>query len=712
VLGGLLVQWVVASQINDRLPDDLAGLDIRVIGIVASVPKYDDKRTSFTFKVEQIDQSSTALIKRVSLNWYGKAGQKLRAGQRWQFFVRLKPPTGLGNPGGFDYERWLFHSRIHATGYVRDRPQAPQLLGTATTLAAIRQSMAERLTKLDAANETTALVQGLTVGISNNITAEHWATLRHSGTAHLLAISGLHIGLVSAWAYFVSKWIWFGVSVINGLCCAFCYAALAGFSLPTVRALIMLSVVALAIIYRRFWPISSAILIALLVVLLLDPLVLLSVGFWLSFGTVAALIFLHNGRLSRYRGFITGFKVHLQLGLVMLPATAWFFQQGAMVAPVANLIAVPIVGMCVVPLSLVALAATFVSSDAANFLLSAVQWILEHLLVCLEYLLRIPASSQTLFIPGSIVLLGSLAALVLFFAPRGLSLRWFSVPLAAPALAINLLGKPVTGFELHVLDVGQGLAAVIFTEEHTVLFDTGKKISANSSMVDRVVQPFLHANGRHTLDHVVISHADDDHAGGLNSIRQLFPHARIWASDDENLLGLNAARCAAGQTFVLDKVHFVFLHPAKHDLGSKNNQSCVLLVYFGRSRALLTGDIEAQAEQRLVSRVATALPVDVLIAPHHGSDSSSTPEFVNLWQPQHVIFAAGQRNKFDFPHETVVTRYTASGAKTYTTGDTGAISLMLNSQGLIRDVKTYWQQHPRFRARQQSGVRALNSTIP
>ena len=734
ILGGLLVQWVVAAQISYRLSDELTGQDIRVTGVVASVPKYDDRRTSFTFKIEQIEpigQDTMMSVKRISLNWYGKSGRELRAGQRWQLFVRLKPPAGLGNPGGFDYERWLFHSRIHATGYVRDKPLAPQLLASTLTLAAIRQRLSERLSKLDAANETTALVQGLTVGISNNISTAHWATLRQSGTAHLLAISGLHIGLISAWAYFVARWVWLGVSVatvytrrrtsaetipvhkttwginkitlciVLSLGCALAYAALAGFSLPTVRALIMLSIVAFAIVCRRIWPATTAILFALLVVLLLDPLVLLSVGFWLSFGTVAALIYLHNGRLHRHRGMVAGFKVHLQLGLVLLPATAWFFQQGALVAPIANLIAVPVVGMFVVPLSLITLATSFISVSVANWLLIAVQWVLEQLLVCLDLLLRIPAANQILFLSEPIVLFGSLAALVLFFAPRGLSLRWLSLPLVAPAIVINLLGKPVDGFELHVLDVGQGLAAVIFTKEHTVLFDTGKKISANSSMVERVVQPFLHANGRHTLDHVVISHADDDHAGGLSNVLSLFPKASLWASDESNLLSTNASRCEAGKTFVLDKVRFVFLHPAKHDLGSKNDQSCVMLVYYEQARVLLTGDIEAQAEQRLVDRMSGELPVNVLIAPHHGSATSSTTEFVNLLRPQHVIFAAGQGNKFGFPDDEVVARYAAIGAETYTTGDSGAISVVFNSQGLLHSIKTHWQQYPRFRRRQQ-----------
>jgi len=410
-LGGMLAQLNLYHQHSQQFAATEPAADYVLVGTVISAPSEDLRRVSFDLRIERfIGQKPEPNLRQIRLSWYGGAHHAVRAGDRWQLTARLKPPTSLGNPGGFNYARWLFHQRIHATGYVRDSPVAQRLESRPYQLSAARQSIAEQIRTLRSANEFSALVAGLTVGMTNGVSPEQWQTLRHSGTAHLLAISGLHIGLVSGWFYLFASVIWqllgratggLGhrwctkpVFCISISCLSACvYAALAGFSIPTQRALIMLGVFAAASILRRIWPPGSALLLALMLVLLIDPLSVLSVGFWLSFGTVSALFYLHNGRLHR-RGKLSGLLgVHLKLGIVLLPASAWFFQQGAILAPLANVIAVPVVGFLVVPASFVIALTASSLPGLANALLLFTQWVLVCLFNFLDWLVSLPVSS-------------------------------------------------------------------------------------------------------------------------------------------------------------------------------------------------------------------------------------------------------------------------------------------------------------------------------
>jgi len=425
-------------------------ITVRIVG----VPERSDRRIAFTADVLSCESCNHALnVRTVRLSWYNRY-ENLNAGETWQLSVKLKPPSSLRNPGSFDAVAWHLMQGVQARGYVLDTPATTLLPDDGfLSLSAVRQNAATRLQRLSRSDEVLGLQQALTVGVKSNITDSQWEILRNSGTAHLIAISGLHIGLVAGWALFLGR---LAERLVNrlwrrsqsagmldtrpfvlclSLGCALTYAALAGFELPTQRAVLMLSVWLLAALRFRYMPPLAAWCIALIVVLVFNPLNLLSAGFWLSFGTVATLFYLHSGHqllhpdsaTLKWRGQLqklrSAGRTHALLGIVLLPVSAWFFQSGSLIAPLANLIAVPWVALVTVPLSLLTLLISSFSEAAAMPLTSLVTWSLHCLMFYLDWLAQSALSSVVISLPGALELLLVLLGLLMIFAPRGLGLR-------------------------------------------------------------------------------------------------------------------------------------------------------------------------------------------------------------------------------------------------------------------------------------------------
>ncbi len=732
------------------------GVDTRLVVQVTSVPQRDARRLRFAAIVKQCLSCDQPLgPRRLQLSWYGSTPE-LQAGDTWEVTARLQPMTGLRNPGGFDRVQWAIASGFHARGYVRTSPAAVQLHGAAAgNVAALRERLAGNLSSLPAADEYHALVQALTIGVRHSVSSDVWELLRQTGTAHLLAISGLHITLLAGWGFVVMRWFAgcmvrhvapirstfpeldpHAAGLLFSLMIAFGYALLAGFGLPTQRAVIMLAVWVFAGLRLRVLGTSTGLCLAMLAVLLHNPTGVLSVGFWLSFGTVAALFYLHHGRqrvmpvndrnsavaISSGRRFLLqvphALHMHVLLGVLLLPVTAWFFQSGSLVAPLANLVAVPWVGVVVVPLCFLAVLGSLLAPQLGNVMLSLAQWSIEGLLVLLQWIVDKMAGSVTLVMPSLTVTGLCLSGLLLLFAPRGLGWRWLGVPMLMPALMFNLYRSPLEGFETHVLDVGQGLAVLVFSAEQTLLFDTGGKISADLSMFEAVVVPFLHSRGRRQIDTLIVSHGDEDHAFGVSDVLRRFPDIRLLssttlasmtrASDSRHVrAGTEAESCEVGMQWQDGDTVFSLVHPAAADTGSENDLSCVLLIHHGASRVLLTGDIEVSGEAQLVKRIRSAmqlhpdstnkaLSIDVMVAPHHGSRTSSTPDLLDTLHIKHIVFPAGQGNRYGFPHADVQSRYELVGAMPYITGTDGAVTFSFDRSGVDQPPSTWWRSHRSF----------------
>lgn len=717
-----------------QLPASLVSEDLRLRVQIVGVPSHDVRRVRFEADVIECISCDDAFgPHRIQLSGYGRA-REFRSGEIWTMSVRLKPLASLQNPNGFDVVRWGLAKGLHAKGYVRDSP-APireQSPGRAN-ISALREQIAARLMDLSVDDQHTGLVQALTIGVKDGVTKDTWTLLRSTGTAHLLAISGLHISLVAGWGFIIGRMLarqlqfvllisgWRGimfdprsVSLILSVALAFTYALLSGFELPVQRAMLMLLVWVIASWCFRFLAPASALALAMIGVLFTNALSPLSVGFWLSFGTVWILFLLHRGRQRphsvdlddstaiwrRSAQFVAAVKTHALLGVILLPISAWFFQTGSLVAPLANLLAVPWVGFVVVPLCFLSLLLCLVFPGAAATVLHAADWSLDCLLEILSALTMMGNSVVTLSLPDSTALALCLLGLLCAIAPRGLAVRWLALPLIIPALLFNIHRPSVSGFEVHVVDVGQGLAVLILSENQTLLYDTGGNVSESLSMFEAAVLPYLQGQGRRSIDTLVLSHADADHSAGADDVVRRFPDVNVHSSAPiSGLSEIKISRCKAGQRWSDGNVHFSFLHPGASDTGSENDLSCVLLIHLGASRVLLPGDIESNGESLLNTRLLSAtpsFPVSLILAPHHGSITSSTEKLLAVLQPEHVVFPAGKANLYGFPHADVQLRYKLMGAKSYVTGIHGAVSFVFGPDGLLQPPDTWWQSHRRF----------------
>jgi competence protein ComEC len=725
VISGFL--WAVLfaqSYLDHRLPEAIAGQDVIVEGVVTDIPASRNKVENFIFEVHRfsladpsLDASAVALPaipEKLRLSWY--YGRHVHAGERWRFKLRLKPPHGFLNPGGFDYEAWLFQHGIHATGYVREDSENRKLSDPAIfSLDAVRHKLNARIQSTLAGRSHMGLVAALAVGNRSQVSKDHWRTLIKTGTNHLMAISGLHIGLAATFGYWLVRRL-LPVklikrvsaqcpAVIGGLMVAAVYALLAGLSIPTQRALLMLVCFSGAWLLKRNFRPLQALATALLAILLWDPVSVLSAGFWFSFLAVSVIYYVFSGRQELHSlgaqswGFNRVWKqwgwMQLSITLALFPASLIFFQQASLVSPLANLIMVPYVSFLVVPLILLSLFIMPVSVFLSDYLLIAANYLLELIWPLLNGLSEYKFSYWVASAPSLIEVVLATLGVVLLLAPRGFPARWLGTLLIFPAL-IGSPEKPTQGaFELNLLDVGQGLAAVIRTQKHVLLFDTGKRFSSRLDSGEAVIVPFLRSLSVNSLDMMVISHGDSDHIGGAISVLDAYPGTKIIGQDIEDLPTENSSNCAQGEQWLWDGVKFEFLHPDR-DYKDRNNRSCVLKVSSRGGSLLLTGDIEREVEEKLLGGDVSLLAADVLVVPHHGSKTSSTVRFIEAVGPDFALFPAGYRNRYRLPNKDIITRYLKTGASLHSSGQSGAIRVLFDPMINRPVIDKYREAHQKY----------------
>jgi len=708
ISGGLWLIAYVAMFSPAQLPLAVDSQTITVTGQIVSIPQNSSQRSRFDFLIDAVDDIPTDWRGKVRLSWYYPK-QPLQAGQRWRMKIKLKPAHGFANPGGFDYETWLFRQSISATGYVRDVSSA-DLLGQATTLHQLRQSLSESIRQALPDSRHSALLIALATGDKQYIEARQWQVMTRTGTVHLMAISGLHIGLIYGLFFWLGRMLWRlssrlcllrpaqDVAVVTGLIAAIGYAAMAGFSIPTQRALIMLMVVATALLSRRMTSPLDVLQLALLIVLLLDPLAILSVGFWLSFAAVAVILLTldRSQEDSHKPAWYSLLKIQWVIALGLLPLTSLFFYQVSVVAPVTNLLAVPWVGLLVVPLVLTGVILLFISPLLGQWVLSLADGLMDLL-----WRVLLPASDSPYAVihpadPSIWVLSIAFVGIALVLFHRVTLYRLAGLLLLAPLFLASASPVERDEFQVDFLDVGQGLAVVVRTAEHTLLYDTAYSNDSGFDVGQRVILPYLRHEGISVLNHVVLSHDDRDHVGGYAGIRRVVQVGQLSVMPGSRYLSAQATACKAGDKWRWDGVEFSILHPQVNAVGKDNDQSCVLKISGHGGSVLLTGDIEKMVEQQLVLSNPEQLPADILLAPHHGSATSSSSGFIDHVKPKEVVYSAGFRNRFGFPKAVVAARYEQAGVMQWNTADSGMIRYRFDGQTPSWQRWTYRHKKQRF----------------
>ena len=702
------------------LPAELEGVELWVEGWIATIPDREWRNTRFEFVVDRAmrgEQPAPLAGQRLRLAWWndGEANDNaaaerpaLRAGDRWGFAARLKRPRGLLNPGGFDYERYLYAKGIVATGTIHSQPP-PRLLAQADRypLDRYRQRVADSFERLLPGNPYAGILIALAVGEEGGITPWQWDVFNRVGVGHLMSISGSHIGLIAGLAFALAWGFWSRVptgalrwpatraAALAALLGAGGYTLLSGLSVPAQRSFLMAAVAMAALILQRPAAPGRILALALLVVLIFDPGAPLRVGFWLSFGAVAAILYSVSGRWRERRLIGQTVGLQLRITLAMLPPTLVFFQQFPLLSPLANLIAIPWVGCTVLPLSLLAAILEPLGSAAQALPLELAALTMDGLWRILVWLDRLPGMVLYRPAPPLWTLAFALPGLALLLAPRGLPGRWLGLPLCLPLLWPPANAPEPGGFWFTLLDAGQGLAAVVRTQHHVLVYDTGPKLGAKLDAGRAVVAPFLRQQGARRVDVLIVSHADGQHTGGVRSLRELMPVARILTSAPEQTPIDRAEACRAGQGWEWDGVRFQILHPPESGF-SDDNASCVLKVEGAAGRALLPGDIETAAETLLVATYGTGLAAEILVAPHHGHRNLSAPAFLDAVQPRYVLFSTGYRNRFGYPRPDTVVRYQATGAMLLDASVEGALTFRLESgqplepERYRRENRHYW----------------------
>jgi competence protein ComEC len=699
---GLGFYWAAAlaqARLADALPAEWEGRDVEIVGVVAGLPQVYDRNTRFEFDVEQVLTPAAPVPRRISLSWWGAPERDgraatvppLRPGERWRLTVRLRRPHGSVNPGGFDYEAWLFERGIRAVGYVRSKGinqrLAPRVHRPSYWVQVARDAVRERIERVLAHEPYRGVIVALAIGEQRAIPAEQWQTFTRTGVNHLMSISGLHVTMVSGLAFFLAQAMWRRsawltlrlparkAAALVGVAAAFAYTLLAGFAVPAQRTLYMLAVAAAVLWSGLRCPVSAVLSAALLGVLVVDPWAVLAPGFWLSFGAVALILYVTAGRMGEPHWLVNWARVQWAVTVGLVPPLIAMFQQVSLVSPAANAAAIPVVSLGVVPLTLAGAALPF------DFVLKLAHQLTAGCMVFLEWLSEMPASVWQQHAPRPWAVLAALAGSAWLLLPRGVPARWLGI---AGFLPLFLSAPPPLAegeLRLTVLDVGHGVAVVVQTRSHALLYDTGPAFGDGADSGSRIVVPYLRASGVRRLDGLIVSHDDIDHSGGAASVLQAMPVDWLLSSlhdmDPLPLQAERAFRCYAGQSWEWDGVRFDVLHPPRESYEDRrvrdNDLSCVMKVSARFGQVLLPGDIESRGEAELLASYGGRLRADVLIAPHQGSKTSSSSAFIREVDPQAVVFPVGYRNRFRHPHDEVVARYRALGSQIFRTDRDGAL---------------------------------------
>lgn len=678
-------------------------------------------RGYFTAKLIELDGNQLNYSPKLEMRWY-KPTFNVQAGELHAFNVRFKPVYGRANPDAFDRQKWRFSD--HVAYQVTIKTHLSQL----SDKRSFRARFYQKVTRLSAPLNNQGIILALSFADKTLINIDKKEQIKNLAIAHLFAISGLHIGLLFSFIYlllhllvshfFTQRYLGWGAwRFVNfsALAGALFYAYLAGFSLPTQRAFLMLLLAVVVLSMKRKCALLDLLSLALVVILLWDPLAVLSLSLWLSFSAVSIILIIlwrfprltraqnHKGTkrfapFKRYLQFL--FFIQLSLTLLMLPVQLLSFSGFSGLSPFINFIAVPLFSLLIIPLILLGCLFTLFAEPLALMLLFSADYLITLFFTLVDgaqAAYQIYSAEQS----GLIILLITLAIVLFIIHSQVISNRKISTVFSAVLLSVIALSLWVSAdhdeerWFVEVLDVGQGLAVLVRSQGQTLLYDTGPSYPSGFSTAASDIVPYLNSLAIKRLDYLVVSHSDSDHAGGVALITKEFSPKQIIVGEPIN--SLTTLLCRAGDRWILGQLSVTVLSPFSLTKNNNNN-SCVIHISDGAHSLLLTGDIDKKQESLLLEKSSLLLQSDLLLAPHHGSKHSSSDAFINAVSPQWVIFTAGFMNHWGFPAPEVQSRYTMRGVKMVNSGLQGFTRFDINKEQIKmqtyrEDLASYWYHH-------------------
>ncbi|MFS2002146.1 DNA internalization-related competence protein ComEC/Rec2 [Duganella sp. CT11-25] len=756
-VGFFWAAWLAHGALAPQLAVADEGRDFTVIGTIDNLPYRFAQGVRFNLAVEQVLGAQGAVPPRIAVSWYSGFRDQVtevgdvQPGERWQLTVRLQRPHGNANPYGFDYEAWLLEQGLRATGYVRPARDNRRLdsfvLSAGNVIEHSRAVLRARIFAALPDKPYAGVIVALVVGDQRGIDQSDWKVFNRTGIGHLVSISGLHITMVAGLFALAAFTLWRHsfftraqlplllpaqkVAALAGAATALFYVLLAGFGVPAQRTLYMLMVVAAALWLNRIASVSHVLCTALGVVVVIDPWAVLWPGFWLSFGAVAIILYATVGRVtlraarqpyrdsgpqsaphagtqaaapSRRQQFGLALRAgaHTQYAVTMglVPLTMLLFGQVSVVSPLANAVAIPLISLVVTPLALIG---SMLPAPLAAPVLGLAHLLVAWLAACLQWFSGMRYAIWSAPVPPFWLFCWAMFGTIWLLAPRGWPVRWLGLATWVPLLAAEPSHPEPGRMNVTAFDVGQGMALLIETSGHRLLYDAGPSYGPESNAGNRIILPYLRARGIAALDGVVISHSDIDHAGGALAVLDGVDVGWVLSSLSPRHAIAQAARqhvqCAAGQGWTWDGVRFEMLHPLPASYADTtlkpNARTCTLKITANGKSMLLAGDIEAAQEAQLLERDAGRLQAEVLLAPHHGSGTSSTPAFLLAVRPQAAVFQVGYRNRYQHPKKEIYERYGELHIQRLRTDQAGAVTLDFGADLRIsayrQERRRYWQ---------------------
>ena len=714
-LGFFYAALFAQQRLTEQLPKAWEGVNVSIVGVVASLPVASERGQRVEFDVEKILTAGAIVPPHIQLSVYTRdfTGQplpnaiRLHAGQRWQLTVRLRRPHANQNPHVMDMEAVWFARDIRALGTVRERSPhellTPQVWQFPYAIDIVRERIAMRFDRVLAGQPYVGVLKALAIGDQSSIPVAQWQLYQRTGITHLISISGLHVTMLSGLMFALVYAGWRRnpyltlylparrAAVLAGAITALGYVLLAGFGVPAQRTLYMLWVVALLLWSGRTLAPTRILAWALFVVVLIDPWAVLAVGFWLSFGAVGVLLFATGARVGNEHWLRAWWQSQWAVTLALAPVLLLLFGQVSTVSPLANALAIPLISFLVTPLVLLgSIPYMDWALHSAHALMVACIWSLQQLAILPIWTQAQPALWQVLL---------ALAGTLWLLLPRGFPARWLGAVWMLPALLVTPPQPQQGELWVDAIDVGQGLSVLVRTAHHALLFDTGPHYNSTADTGNRILAPYLRGEGVTKLDALVLSHDDNDHTGGALSLLQSVPVALIYTSLPANhdiFTGVTARliQCQAGQSWRWDGVSFQVLYPTRisyMELARKDNhRSCVIKVSSLGGSVLLTADIEVEDEHYLLANTPSDLASTLLIAPHHGSGTSSTADFIATVMPKLTVFTVGYQNRFGHPRGDVVARYAHAGSVLARSDRAGLVAVRFAPEQAMQ--VAYWRQ--------------------